>query len=128
MACCSARWSPRSPAGDLPDYYRSADFLVLPSTHSESFGLVVLEAFASGKPAVVSSLPGPAALVDEGKDGLVARAGDAAALREAMLRLHRDRPLREAMGTAGCEKVRERFTWGAVAEKLEEAFFRIVGR
>ena len=117
---------PHSPAGDLPDYYRTADFLVLPSTHSESFGLVVLEAFASGKPAIVSSLPGPAAIVSAGEDGFVARVGDPDALREKILLLHRNRALREEMGKAGYEKVRERYTWGAVARKLEEAFFRIV--
>lgn len=117
---------PRSPTGDLPDYYRTADFLVLPSTHSESFGLVVLEAFASGKPAIVSSLPGPTAIVAEGKDGLVARAGDPESLREKILVLHRDKVLRDAMGKAGYEKVKANYTWEAVAKTLEDAFFRIL--
>jgi len=117
---------PHSPAGDLPDYYRTADFLVLPSTHSESFGLVVLEAFASSKPAIVSDLPGPSAIVDNGKDGLLSKVGDPDSLREQILILHRNRELREDMGRTACKKVRERYTWEAVAKTLENSFSRIL--
>jgi Glycosyltransferase len=116
---------PQTPSGELPDYYRTADFLVLPSTHSESFGLVVLEAFASGKPAIVSALPGPAAIVDKGEDGLIAEVGDADSLREQILILHRDSALRKRMGISALKKAREKYTWEAVARTLEEAFHRI---
>ena len=67
---------PQSPTGLLPIYYGIGDLLVLPSLWSEAFPLVVLEAMASGKPAIVSSLPGPSGLVRHGVDGLIARVGD----------------------------------------------------
>ncbi len=118
---------PQTPSGELPEYYRTADFLVLPSTHSESFGLVVLEAFASGKPAIVSSLPGPAAIVDRGKDGLIAEVGNAESLHEQILALHRNGGMREQMGMFALEKARGKYTWEAVAKTLEDAFYRIKG-
>lgn len=118
---------PQTASGDLPDYYRTADFLVLPSTHSESFGLVVLEAFASGKPAIVSALPGPAAIVEEGKDGFIAKVGDPYSLREQIMVLHGNSVLRERMGISALKKAREKYTWEAVARTLEEAFYEIKG-
>lgn len=118
---------PQTPSGELPDYYRTADFLVLPSTHSESFGLVVLEAFASGKPAIVSALPGPAAIVDEGKDGMIAEVGNPCFLREQILALHRNKTLRDEMGISALKKAREKYTWEAVTRTLEEAFYQIKG-
>jgi glycosyltransferase involved in cell wall biosynthesis len=117
---------PRGPGEDLPAHYALGDFLVLPSTHSESFGLVVLEAMASGKPAIVSSLPGPAALVDAGLDGLVARAGDVADLRSKVAALAGDRTMREEMGRRAREKAVAKYRWDRVGGILEGVFREIV--
>lgn len=110
---------PKKPEEDLPAHYALGDFLVLPSTHSESFGLVVLEAMASGKPVVVSSLPGPAALVEEGRDGLIARAGDLRDLSDKIRELVSDQGRREAMGEKAREKVLARYGWERIGEILE---------
>jgi glycosyltransferase involved in cell wall biosynthesis len=112
----------QQPDGALPDYYRLGDFLVLPSTHSESFGLVVLEAMASGKPAIVSDLPGPSGLIDEGRDGLVVRVGDTADLRKKIEYLACRGEEREHMGAAGREKVVGKYSWEKIGERLELTF------
>ncbi len=119
---------PKSPDEDLPYYYNLGDFLVLPSTHSESFGLVVLEAMASGKPAIVSSLPGPTQLIADGTDGLVARVGDAEDLKNKIEYLVRERELREMMGSAARKKVIEKYTWEKIGEQLERTLKEIVFR
>ncbi|OGW40139.1 MAG: hypothetical protein A2X58_07240 [Nitrospirae bacterium GWC2_56_14] len=117
---------PQSPDHDLPLYYNLCDFLVLPSTYSESFGLVVLEAMASGKPAIVSSLPGPAQLVDAGTDGLVAKTGDREDLKDKIEYLAANTKIRLDMGIAAREKVVRRYSWSTIGEQLENAFIRML--
>ena len=66
---------------DLPDYYRLADLFVLPSISAgEAFGIVMLEAYASGVPVIASDLPG--VRVVAGQAGQVFPAGDSVALAE----------------------------------------------
>lgn len=110
---------PQSRDALLPAYYNLADVLVLPSTHSESYGLVVLEAMASGIPAIVSDLPGPAQLVEDGTDGFVVPVNDPAALRSKIDTLLGDPALRERMGRTALAKVRGRYTWTRVGDALE---------
>jgi glycosyltransferase involved in cell wall biosynthesis len=110
---------PQSPDKNLPQYYNLCDFLVLPSTYSESFGLVVLEAMASGKPAIVSSLPGPSQLIDDGKDGLIAKAGDSEDLKTKIEYLAANPELRRDMGAAAREKAVRKYSWNVIGGHLE---------
>ena len=116
----------KSPDQDLPNYYNLGDFLVLPSTYSESFGLVVLEAMASGKPAIVSSLPGPSQLIENGTDGLVAKVGDVEDLKNRIEHLARERTVRERMGLAARKKVVGKYTWEKIGEQLERTLKNII--
>ena len=116
---------PKSPYADLPDHYRLGDMLVLPSTHSESFGLVVLEAMASGIPAIVSSLPGPSTLVEDGADGFVADAGDVEDLKRKILLLAGDAGGRRRMGGRAREKAAGRYGWDRSGDVLEKALTEI---
>jgi glycosyltransferase involved in cell wall biosynthesis len=71
---------------ELPAYYVAADLLVLPSA-SETWGLVVNEAFACGLPAVVSDAVGCAPdLIDEGRTGAIHAAADVRSLCDAIER------------------------------------------
>jgi glycosyltransferase involved in cell wall biosynthesis len=117
---------PQAPDRDLPLFYNLGDFLVLPSTHSESFGLVVLEAMASGKPAIVSALPGPSKLINEGIDGLIAKTGDVTDLKEKIEYLSADTVLSRKMGGAARDKVINTCSWEKVGEKLERTLLRLV--
>jgi len=119
---------PQSPEGALPDHFNLGDFLVLPSTHSESFGLVILEAMASGKPAVVSALPGPSRLVEDGVDGLIVRVGDVGDLLNKIEVLRRDPTRCREMGVRAREKVVRKYRWETIGENLEKAFRQILAR
>jgi len=101
---------------DLAAAYASADLFVFPST-TDTFGNVVLEAQASGIPAIVSDIGGPRDLVQHGKDGFVTRALDAAELAEAIRRLVDDPSLRAHMGTAARGRVESR-DWTEAFEKF----------
>jgi glycosyltransferase involved in cell wall biosynthesis len=76
------------------EVYASLDALVVPSTWYENTPFVVLEAFAAGVPVIASDLGGLSEVVRHEQDGLLFRAGDAAALRAAIERLAADPALR----------------------------------
>ena len=61
---------------DVPQLMKAAKFLVFPSECYETFGLVAVEAFACGLPVIASRLGAVAEIVDEGRTGLLFRAGD----------------------------------------------------
>lgn len=79
----------------IPTAYAAADCLVLPSNGEETWGLVVNESFACGRPAIVSTEAGCAPdLIDDGVTGWTLRAPDPDALGELMLKaLHGARDL-----------------------------------
>jgi glycosyltransferase involved in cell wall biosynthesis len=113
---------------DLPDVYRAADFLVLPSeTRGEAFGVVLLEAMASGKPVIASNLPGVRSVVADGIDGLLVRPSDSVALAEALDRMARmSGEARAAMGRAGRRKVEASYEWNQIGDRLEAIYCDVV--
>ena len=104
---------------DLPVYYRLAAIHVFPSTSgAEAFGLVALEAAASGIPTIASNLPGVRTVVKDEQTGLVASPGDATELVKAIERLLNDAPLREKLGSAARKRVVEEYSWDGLIERL----------
>jgi glycosyltransferase involved in cell wall biosynthesis len=99
-----------------------ATALVLPSA-SENFGNVVLEAWAAGRPAVVTPGVGLAQAVRETRAGIVAE-GDPVHLGDALRDLLADPDRLDEMGRRGTEAVRERFGWAAVAREMEALYLR----
>ncbi|MGD2135488.1 MAG: glycosyltransferase [Gemmatimonadales bacterium] len=101
---------------DLPGYYQAADYVVLPSTSpAEMFGVVLLEAMASGTPVINTALTtGVREVSEPDATGLMVPPGDALALRAAMQCLAGDAQLRARMGEAGRKRVEERFTLEAM--------------
>ncbi len=85
---------------------RRSALVVVPSLLPESFGIVALEAAAAGKPVVASRTGGLADVVVDGKTGLLVRAGDAKALRNALRRLCDDPDLRARMGERALERAK----------------------
>ena len=91
----------------LPDAYAVADVLVLPSDAGETWGLVVNEAMASGRPAVVSRAAGCCAdLVVENETGRSFECGDVAALADVLAGYARDPAAAARHGAAAAERVR----------------------
>ena len=96
------------PRDELAALYVASDALVLPSvTRQEAFGVVLLEAMASGKPVISTDLGTGTSWVNQhGETGIVVPPGDVAALHGALERLVGDPALRTAMGTAALERAR----------------------
>jgi glycosyltransferase involved in cell wall biosynthesis len=89
-------------------YLVAADALILPSDQPEPFGLVVIEAFGRGRPAIASRGGGPLHIITEGVDGWFFELGSAPALAEVLRGLDRD-TLRAA-GSRALETYRGRYT------------------
>lgn len=101
---------------ELPRWYAGARCLVLPSTDAtEAFGVVIIEAAASGIPAVASSLRGVRSVIEDGVTGFLVEPGNAHALQER-IRWMIDHPDEaRAMGAAARTRVKERYAYDVIA-------------
>jgi glycosyltransferase involved in cell wall biosynthesis len=105
--------------GEIPDdgevmrLYREADLFCLPSVQ-EGFGIVFLEAMASGLPVIATTAAAVPEVVPHGRAGLLVPPGDVAALAAALVELLRDPARRAALGGFGREHVRQ-YDWPEVA-------------
>jgi phosphatidylinositol alpha-mannosyltransferase len=98
-----------------------ADLLCAPSLGGESFGIVLLEALASGTPVVCSDIPGYRDVVRDDIEGRLVEPGDPAALGEA-IRALAVRPQHRADLAVAARERAERFAWPHVAEEIEQAY------
>ena len=110
-------------AEDLPRYYATADIFCSPATGAESFGIVLLEAMAAGKPVVVSDIEGYANIVTDQRQGILFPPKNSEALADALVRLIKDPSLRQRMGAEGRLTV-EQYRWPEIARRVEEYYYR----
>lgn len=106
---------------DLPRYYASADIFCSPATGAESFGIVLLEAMAAGKPVVASDIEGFRGIITDGEQGLLVPKKDSDALANALGTLARDPDLRRKLGSQG-NRSAEGFRWEVVSGRVENYY------
>jgi glycosyltransferase involved in cell wall biosynthesis len=122
------------PVGEeaLPDLYRRAVVLVLPSVArtcygravrvSELLGLAVLEAMASGTPVIASRIGGLPEVVRHGETGFLVEPGDVGELRERLIEVLSKPALAARLGRNARELAEHRFTWQACADRCLAAY------
>lgn len=114
------RFSEPLPHDDLPDLYRAADVVVLPSA-SETFGLVALEAAACGTPVVATAVGGLRRLVRDGQTGYLVARRSPALFASALSRVLVDPQARARLG-ANAVDLAASFPWSRTASGLLETF------
>jgi phosphatidylinositol alpha-1,6-mannosyltransferase len=108
---------------ELPSYYAAADIFVHPNrifgTEFEGFGLVFLEAAASGVPAIGGRSGGVPEAVEEGVTGFLVTGEDSLELEERIRLLAGSANLRTKLGRAARTRVLTEFTWERAAKQVE---------
>ena len=112
---------------ELPRYYKTADIVCSPATGRESFGIVLLEAMAVGKPLVASNIQGFNGVVTHGVDGLLVPPKNAEKLAEALISLMIDKSLRQQMGAKGRLKALE-YDWEHIAQRVVDYYLEVLNK
>lgn len=102
------------------EFLRRGRFVVMPSEWYEPFGMVIVEAYATGRPVIASNIGGVGSLVEDGVTGLLFNPGDPSDLARQIDTLWRAPESVERMGTYARKVVEERFSPAAVHRHLIE--------
>ena len=116
----SVRLEPPCPQAELADWYRAADLVLVPS-HSESFGLVALEAQACGTPVVAASVGGLRTAVRDGYSGVLVDGHDPVVWAQVLAGLLGS-PRRLESLSRGARKHASGFGWPTTADRLTDVY------
>ncbi|MEE9270051.1 MAG: glycosyltransferase family 4 protein [Candidatus Krumholzibacteria bacterium] len=106
---------------ELPRYLASGDVLCSPATERESFGIVLLEAMASGIPVIGTGIPGYLTILRDGWNSLVVPARDARSLSESIEKLMNDETLRWKLRSNALDFA-QLYRWDRIVDRLEAVY------
>ena len=111
---------------DVERVLAGARVLVAPSVIEESFGRVVIEAFACGVPVVATAVGGFKEIIDNEKDGLLVEPGNSDAIADGILRILNDSNFAQKLATQAREKVERKYTMEECLRKTEEVYEKTI--
>jgi glycosyltransferase involved in cell wall biosynthesis len=107
----------------LPDVLRACDLFLLTTEPPESFGIVLIEAMATGLPVIATDYPGVRAVVIEGETGLLAARGDPASVASRLAALvAAGEEGRHRLGAAGRERAEREWNWPRLVDRMDAAY------
>lgn len=104
----------------LPYYYAASTAVIMPSDY-ESFGMVALEAMATGTPVIATEVGGLAFLVRDSETGYLVPVRDPAALADGIMALLHDPERREAL-SRNAARVAQTYSWSNIVDRLLTIF------
>jgi len=107
---------------DVEGILARARILVAPSVIEESFGRVVIEAFACGVPVVATAVGGFKEIIEDGKNGLLVEPEDSSAISEGILKILEDSNFAEKLVKQAREKVERKYTMEECLLETEEVY------
>jgi phosphatidylinositol alpha-mannosyltransferase len=110
---------------DLPRYYKTADIFCAPATGHESFGIVLLEAMATGKPVIASNISGYASVIADGIDGILVPPKQEVPLARAISGLMHNKALRLQIGEKGRAKSCD-YAWDKISRRVMDYYTKII--
>jgi len=110
---------------DLPRYYKTADVFCAPATSRESFGIILLEAMAVGRPIVATAIEGYSSVVSHGEDGWLVPPKNSKELAKGLLKVMGDKKLMEQMAANGEVKA-EKYSWEHVAQRVFDYYLTVL--
>ncbi len=105
--------------------YATGDVYCAPNTKGESFGIVLIEAMATGTPVVASDLDAFRRVLEDGRAGVLVPVGDAALLAVALAELLTDPARRESLIAQGHEVVAQ-YDWSHVTARIVEVYETVI--
>ena len=118
----------RWPHEALMEAWRRCGVGVLPSIGPETFGIVLLEAMAYGRPVIASRIGGMTDVIADGETGFLVTPGDVDGLRQALQRLIDDPALKQRMGQAARQRLTNLFSASSVIPRFERMYRRVIDR
>lgn len=119
------RFIPYVPQNEIPLWYRLADVVVVPSIGPEAFGLVNLEAMATGVPVVATRIGGIPEVISHKQQGLLVPLNDhRLRIAESLYHIVTDEQLAQSLGKEGRKKAACQFTWQQSAKRLGDDYKR----
>jgi glycosyltransferase involved in cell wall biosynthesis len=104
---------------------KDIDIFILPSLY-ESFGIVLLEAMAQGKPAIASNVNGIPGVVAHNQTGILVPPANSQALSEAIIKLAHDKELSRKMGLAGYERANKLFRKEQMVDNFDTLYRKLL--
>jgi glycosyltransferase involved in cell wall biosynthesis len=112
---------------ELSEVYAACDVFAYPSAAS-TWGLVVIEAMAAGKPVIVSKQIGASEIIQNRKNGIIVDKATPDEIAKQVEILMNDSQLRKDIGKNAYEYVKENLSWEKYAQRVENVFETVIGR
>jgi glycosyltransferase involved in cell wall biosynthesis len=112
---------------DTSLFYNASDVFIFPTLRLESFGIVIAEAMACGKPVIASNIGSIPNVIDNGVNGILIPPGDFRELANQIKRLFNDRMYSKALSEKAQLKANERFGLNRMVERTIEVFESAIG-
>ena len=125
QASLDIEWVGQISNADVPKYYQAADIFCAPNTGNESFGIVLLEAMASGKPIIASEIEGFSQVMQNGREGIMCEPENEIELSKALVKLIKNVRLRSDMGASG-RLTASKYSWDIIATEIEEIYYKSI--
>jgi phosphatidylinositol alpha-mannosyltransferase len=95
-----------------------------PAVSGESFGIVLLEAMASGTPVIASDIPGYKCVIKDGENGLLAPRGNPEGIARQIIRVFKNKELKDSLIDKGFMTAK-RYSWDRVSEEVLNYYYEI---
>lgn len=109
---------------ELPDVFRNADVFVSPAISGESFGIVLIEAMASGVPVLASDIPGYRCVIRNGINGLLFEPKNERDIADKIIEVFENKILRDKLKRKGLESAHY-YSWERIAERILDFYYEV---